>query len=134
MTTTVERPETAADPRAATGRHSPAERAATAQRTPTEVEIRAAIQAALDSSDIDIGTWVHDLGLPLDPDGGVLWADLRGSEAEVLSDLLNAVYVQADAIEAEAVTRITELLVYAAMEFARRYPDAPRAPREAVTA
>jgi hypothetical protein len=56
-----------------------------------------------------------------------LWDDLRPSEAEDRSRLVENVYAQADAIEAEVVDRIGELFVGAALEFAWMHPDAPRA-------
>jgi hypothetical protein len=109
----------------------------------TEEEVRSAISAALEASSIDIGEWVHDLCRPLHwsptelrgenyRDG--LWVDLRESEAAALEALVDQVYEHADAIQAEAVKRIGELVLYAAMEFAQTHPDAPRPAREAVPA
>jgi hypothetical protein len=116
---------------------------------PTEEEIRSAVKAALDErGDIDIGQWVHDLAAPigyhardLDAPRGTgtswsspcLWDDLRPTEAERLSDLLEAIYHQADAWEAEVLAKITEAVVAAGVQFAAEYPDAPRA-RRAVAA
>lgn len=111
---------------------------------PTEAEIREAVTIARDSSpEIDIGQWVHDLGAPLSyvppsergsaPERG-LWTDLRASEEARLGDLFEDIYTMANAIEADAIKRITEALVAAALRFAAEFPDAPRAAREPVPA
>jgi hypothetical protein len=103
---------------------------------PTEQEIRTAIQAALDDSDIDIGAWVHDLVRPLSyapPEqrgnnyGGCLWDDLRPSQAALLEALIEGIYNKVQPLEDDVTARIRESVVEAALEFAAAYPDAPRA-------
>lgn len=111
--------------------------------TPTEAEIRAALASALEDSSIDIGAWVHELLRPLTyappedrgpnyPDG--LWDDLRPSQHAYLEGLREEVYAKVQPMEEEITTRITELVVRAALDFAAAFPDAPRATREAVPA
>lgn len=127
------RPLTAATPPAAADVH-PERRDGMAPATArAEAEIHAACRYALDdSSEIDIGSWVHELARPIsfhpdDDPPSSLWTDLRPSEAKRLSDLLERVYRTADAWEAEIVDRIIAAVVEAGVTFAAEYPDAPRA-------
>ncbi len=115
---------------------------------PTEAEIREAIAVSaarvLPLDRPEIGEWVSAMTDPLTyyaPEEDVdpsaprgLWDNLRPTEAEDLRALVEGIYHQADAIEQEVKARIAELVVAAALEFARRHPDAPRRAREAVTA
>jgi hypothetical protein len=61
---------------------------------------------------------------PRDASTGDLWWDLRPSEARDLEDLYRAA-VQGALLNCER--EITELLTGAALAFAERHPDAPRA-------
>lgn len=106
---------------------------------PTEAEIRAAIDAAIDSSDIDIGHWVYEIIRPLlfvenarrgpayDP-AEQLWDDLSPSQARRLEELREAIYVDGvlQGLGLGLVARIREAAVRAALTFASEYPDASR--------
>jgi hypothetical protein len=110
---------------------------------PTEGEIRAAVQEAIDRSDIDIGAWTYQILQPLGyippEDRGPgwernadlqLWDDLRPSQDAVLEGLIESVHREVQPIEAEVIDRIREAVVRAALAFAAQYPDAPRAERK----
>jgi hypothetical protein len=103
---------------------------------PTEQEIRAAVRAALDDSDIDIGEWVHELVAPISYSAPsergeayepALWDDLRPSQAALLQSLIEVIYTKSDALQNEVLARIEDYVVEAGLAFAAEHPDAPRA-------
>lgn len=102
---------------------------------PTEAEIRAALQAALDASRFDVGGFVYDITMPLHfipPNEGAapnpaLWGDLRPSEAERLSVLVEEIYGLADGFERALGAAVVEAGVRAGLTFVAEHPDAPRA-------
>jgi hypothetical protein len=101
---------------------------ATANRAPTEAEIRAIIDA-------------HAIGDPLElaynitqavhyiPEGertggeNRLYVNLRHSEAERLGELLDDVFTLAEKV----AKQLEDATVAACLQFAAEYPDAPRA-------
>jgi hypothetical protein len=103
---------------------------------PTEAEIRTAVEGALGRSrEIDVGSWVHELVQPIayyPPEDRInrppdcLWDNLRPSEAERLSALVEQIYVAADEWETYVVQQITERILAAGLTFASEFPDAPR--------
>jgi hypothetical protein len=113
-----------------------------ATAAPTEAEIRERVAASVAASkQIEIGEWVSEMTLPLRAWGSddsptpmdralVLWTDLRPSEAEDLAREVEAIYRTADVLERDAVAAITEMIVAAALGFAREHPNAPRVVRE----
>lgn len=104
---------------------------ATVQAPVTEAEIRAHVERALDT--IDLGESIHEAvhliswstpgtrGPSYWANGGPIWDDLRSSEAERLSELIEPIYGLADAMARQIVERV----IQAAVQFASEYPDAP---------
>lgn len=115
-------------------------------QAPTEAEIRAAVAGAVIDCGYDIGDAAFALAAPIryltpaeDPEHVLsthcLWDDLRPSQAERLSELMEEIFTKGDLIiEQEVLPRIRGLVAEAALTFAAEFPDAPRATREAVTA
>lgn len=112
---------------------------ATANRAPTEAEIREAARRHLDrvlqSTELIDSPWVFDLAEPLrytppDEDGWPrnhsLWDDLRPTQAARLNELIEDIWSKTDVLMVEAANRVVELVVEAGLTFAAEYPDAPR--------
>jgi hypothetical protein len=98
--------------------------------TPTEAEIREALAHEMVERVSDhSGDVVYDASEPLRK----LWNcdEFRASETAVWEALVEVVYQQADHRFAEF---LLDELTRVGVEFARQYPDAPRATRETVPA
>lgn len=111
---------------------------ATANRAPTEAELRAIIERHQDQRLPDPADFAFAFVSPIEyvPEDEIgnhvnrVWDNLRPEEAERLTQLMDEVFTVAERELAIVEERCREAAVRAALTFAAEYPDAPRARAE----